>query len=75
MTLFELKAYLQAHERATLTDMAYHFNSEPDVVAGMLAHWVRKGKVRQLVQTSCHKGCCAGNLPDLYEWVKRKNDH
>lgn len=69
--LVELKDYLQSREQVALTDIAHHFNSEPSVIAEMLAHWVRKGKVRRLVQTSCHKGCCAGNLPDLYEWVKR----
>jgi hypothetical protein len=72
MTLFELKAYLQAHKQVTLTEIAYHFDSEPDVVASMLVHWVRKGKVRQLIQTSCNKGCCSGNLPDIYEWTKGK---
>lgn len=69
--LVELKNYLQSHKQVTLIDIAHHFNSEPSMIVEMLAHWVRKGKVRRLVQTSCHQGCCAGNLPDLYEWVKR----
>lgn len=72
MNLTDLKTYLREHKRASLTDIAYHFNSEPRVIAKMLEHWVRKGKVQHLAQPpiSCQKGCCECPVVDIYVWIE-----
>ncbi|OQW93217.1 MAG: hypothetical protein BWK79_12315 [Beggiatoa sp. IS2] len=73
MLLIELKNYLQKNKRVTLTDIAYHFDTPPEVVSGMLEHWQRKGRVRLITANStCQQGCCQCspvNL-DIYEWIE-----
>lgn len=72
MILTELKAYLVKNKRVALIDIAHHFDATPDAVKGMLGHWIRKGKVRQLEGKACNKGCCQCDLASLeiYEWVE-----
>jgi putative ferrous iron transport protein C len=72
--LTELKSYLIENKKAPLIDIAHHFDMAPDTVKGMLAHWIRKGKLRRIEGNRCNKGCCQtspANL-EIYEWVFEK---
>jgi len=71
MILSDIKRYLQERRTATLSDIALHFDSDPDAVRGMLEHWVRKGKVeRRTLKASCGDGCnqCDPLTTELYQW-------
>ena len=61
------------HKRVTLADLAIHFDTEPAAMKGMLAQWVRKGRVIESdVQTSCNKACskcCDASAMEIYEWT------
>ena len=74
MILTELRNYLRDRKRATLMDIAIHFETTPDAVRGMLAHWIRKKKVRILpLDSVCSdKGCgkCSPMSLEIYEWVE-----
>jgi len=72
MILSELRDYLKEHKRATLNELVIHFDIDADALRGMLAIWVRKGKVKQLpvgegCGSSCHK--CDPTLTEFYEWI------
>nr|VFJ57034.1 MAG: FeoC like transcriptional regulator [Candidatus Kentron sp. FW]VFJ63848.1 MAG: FeoC like transcriptional regulator [Candidatus Kentron sp. FW] len=72
MILSELREYLRSNSRAAIIDMAYHFETEPDAIRGMLEHWIRKGKVRKLPEgTGCSDNCheCAPENVEIYEWA------
>lgn len=72
MILIELKQYLSARRQAPLVDLVHRFDVEPEALRGMLAHWVRKGKVRQKTGTgACGKGCgkCDPEALEVYEWI------
>ena len=76
--LSDLKTYLAKRGRAPIGDMAIHFNSEPDAIRGMLAHFVRKGQVRRLESDAgdcggCNK-CDAFQL-EIYEWTGKRRGH
>lgn len=72
MILTELKQYLSVRRRVPLADLVHRFDMEPDVLRPMLAHWIRKGKVRKEVMAGgCGTGCCKCD-PDtleVYEWI------
>lgn len=71
MILSDIKRYLQERQQATLSDIALHFDAEPDAVRGMLEHWVRKGKVeRRLLHDACGSGCnkCDLSGTEIYLW-------
>lgn len=70
MILAELKDYLAEHKYAALIDMARHFDTDADVLRGMLATLEHKGRVRKLpAGTPCGGGCsgCDQADPELYE--------
>ncbi|MCW2283778.1 hypothetical protein M2323_001790 [Rhodoblastus acidophilus] len=70
MTLMEAKAYLVARRRATLVDIATHFDSSPDAARQLMRHWLDKGRVKLLECRQCDAGCHCGRGPDeIYEWV------
>lgn len=73
MTPSEVKAYLVAHHRASLGDIATHFGSSPDATRHVLRHWLAKDRVRLLAGAggcSGTGGCSCGKRPDeVYEWV------
>jgi putative ferrous iron transport protein C len=72
MILSELRDYLKANQRATLTDMAHRFDTEPNALRGMLEKWMAKGLVEKLPQaTGCGSDCCHCNhaVTEIYEWV------
>ncbi len=73
MILSEIKKYLMQHKRVTLGDLAWHFDTEPEAMKGMLEQWIRKGKVLKIdVQACCSKTCgkcCDGTAMEIYEWT------
>jgi putative ferrous iron transport protein C len=73
MILPDIKHYLMGRKRATLGDLAIHFDTEPEAMRGMLEQWVRKGRVtRAEVTPRCRHGCskcCDAAVFEIYEWV------
>ena len=77
--LLDLKAYLEAHNQASMRDLSAHFRLAPDALRGMLEHWIRKGRVARHDFTggcSCvdkSKSACGAcgvdNAFEFYEWV------
>jgi hypothetical protein len=54
--------------------MANHFKVTPAAMAGMLEHWIRKGKVRCLKGHLCQQGCCCPTeitYLEIYEWIEK----
>ncbi|NJN46495.1 MAG: sugar metabolism transcriptional regulator [Candidatus Competibacteraceae bacterium] len=71
MILSELRDYLRTHRRVALTDIAHHFNSDPNALRGMLDKWAAKGKVEKLPAGSrCGGGCCHCDplSIEIYQW-------
>ena len=72
MILSEIKAYLMERGSAPLSDIALHFDSDPDAIRGMLEQWIRKGRVKKrLLSASCGSSCdkCDTEAAELYEWI------
>jgi hypothetical protein len=72
MILSELTRYLAEQKRAALTDISYHFDSDPQALRMMLSMLERKGRVRKLpAGTTCGGGCnkCDPASVEIYEWV------
>jgi hypothetical protein len=72
MILSDIKGYLQERKQATLSDLALHFDSDPEAMRGMLARWIEKGRVTRAVQAAgCKKGCsscgCEAAI-EIYIW-------
>lgn len=71
MILADLRDYLQASPGATLAELAGHFGTDGEALRGMLALWVRKGKVEKILPSSgCGSGCTQCPLPsvEMYRW-------
>jgi putative ferrous iron transport protein C len=72
--LSEIKGYLMDRKRATLGELALHFDIEPEAVRGMLEHWVRKGRVlKSDSPAGCSHGCsqcCDASSMEIYEWIE-----
>jgi hypothetical protein len=68
--LSDIRAYLQTHKRAALSDMALRFHTDPDALRGMLDKWVAKGRVVKLEAGTPCKGCCQcdPNTTEIYAW-------
>jgi hypothetical protein len=71
--LTDLRRYLQQRGQASLTDIAYHLDAEPDAIKGMLEHWIRKGRVRRHEAGAACSGCskCDAAKMEVYEWVEQ----
>jgi DeoR/GlpR family transcriptional regulator of sugar metabolism len=71
MILSDLKSYLAERKRAPIGDLASRFGSEPDAIRGMLAHLMRKGRVRRLDSGAVCGGCqkCDAFALEIYEWT------
>ncbi|MGF1639782.1 MAG: FeoC-like transcriptional regulator [Rhodospirillales bacterium] len=69
--LTELKSHLARCQRASLTELARRFSTDPDALRPMLELWVRKGRVRRTAGAGC-RGCvsCAAADIEFYEWVE-----
>ena len=71
MILSDIRDYLRQRGQASLSDIALHFDSEPDAIRGMLDTWVRKGRVVKLDGGSACGGCnqCDAAANEVYQWV------
>lgn len=72
MLLTELRHYISTHRRVTLVDLINRFEIQPEAMRAMLAHWIRKGKVRHHVGSgACTTGCskCSPESLEFYEWM------
>lgn len=72
MNLLELKAHMSQVRIASLAGLCAIFNTDAENVRCMLAHWIRKGKIRQCAkQPDCGSKCmkCPAPVTELYEWV------
>jgi hypothetical protein len=72
--LRRVRRYLQVHQRATLGDLALHFDVAPEAMRGMLETWLRKGRVRELAyEATCNTSCptaCDDTAMTIFEWVE-----
>lgn len=70
--LADIRRYFMTRRKATLADLALHFDSDPDAMRGMLAQWIRKGRVVKSDLSACCShtcsGCCSKTAMELYEW-------
>ncbi|VAX14546.1 hypothetical protein MNBD_GAMMA24-2715 [hydrothermal vent metagenome] len=76
MILSDIRRYLEQRGQATLADIALHFDADPDAVRGMLAIWIRKGRVyRRLASAACGSRCqqCDPAATEIYVWGKAKD--
>jgi len=74
MILSDIKHYLQARSHANLSDIAIHFDTEPEAIRGMLETWIRKGKVeKDYLNQACGSGCnkCDEALVEIYRWCEK----
>jgi len=75
MILAEIRDYLSSRGCAPLSDLAAHFDADPEALRAMLETLVRKGRVRRLAieveNRSCGGCCCTCGIvsPEMYEWV------
>lgn len=79
MILSDLRGYLQQQRRATLSDLALHFDVDANALRGMLGKWINKGKVRlsSAGGSACGTSCCKCDplLTEIYEWVDDEAEH
>jgi len=74
MILTQLRDYLKQHGRASVLDMAYRFDVEPDTIRGMLAHWIKKDMVEEFeIPDSQCNGCskCDDKKNEIYRWAAK----
>ena len=71
MILSEIRSFMQQHGQVSLSDIALHFDVEPDAARGMLDIWIKKGKVqRRSATSSCGTSCsqCDTAATEIYVW-------
>lgn len=71
MILSEIRDYLQLHHRASLMDMAHHFDTDAEALRGMLSKLIAKGRVEKLaMEVSPCGGCCKCDAAkaEIYQW-------
>ncbi|MEN8800617.1 MAG: FeoC-like transcriptional regulator [Thiogranum sp.] len=72
MILSDIRRYLEQRGQATLTEIALHFDTDPDAVRGMLNVWIRKDKVyKKMATASCGGSCtqCDQAATEIYVWA------
>ncbi|MCW8862003.1 MAG: FeoC-like transcriptional regulator [Rhodospirillales bacterium] len=71
MILSQIRDYMALRGRASIGDMANHFDADMDAVRGMLDIWMRKGRVRRIESTDECGGCskCDPLKLEIYEWI------
>ena len=77
MILKDLKEYVKSNPLVSLTDIAIHFDADPEAVKGMLDFWIRKGKIKHYSSDNVCGGSCSCNQKsnnDLYEWNQQLGD-
>lgn len=63
MILRQLQQYILTKRIVSLQELSKQFTSTPDVISGMLEHWLRKGVIRKLEpKNDCNLPCqqCRG---------------
>ena len=67
--LAAIREFMTNRSAVSLADIAGHIETEPEIARGMVAGWVRKGKM-QPVALACG-GCteCDTATIEFYEWV------
>jgi len=73
MILADIRDYLQQRGQCSLSDIALHFDTDADAVRGMLAIWIKKGKVEKRAATaSCGASCqsCDPTTTEMYYWLE-----
>ncbi len=77
MILADIRDYLERRGQASLADIATHFDTPLDALRGMLAVWIRKGKIhKRLATAACGSSCsqCESATTEIYVWGP-DNDH
>ena len=74
--LSDICTFVRERQRVSLYELALHFDTDEGLLEGMMQHWLRKGRIKQLItppcQTACG-GCDAGARAGvLYCWVKQR---
>src|SRR3990167_8894994 len=63
LSLVDIKKYLMQVKITTLNSLCTYFHAEPETMRCMLAHWVRKGCIRQCMKTpACGTQCFKCNV-------------
>ncbi len=73
MILSDIRNYLKQRGQCSLSDIALHFDTDANAVRGMLAIWIKKGKVEKRSATaSCGTSCksCDPASTEMYFWVE-----
>lgn len=74
VTLSDLKSFMVERRRASLNEIAVHFDTPASAVRPMLEQWIAKGRLRKLdVAGGCGKagaGCSCSQPPsEVFEWT------
>ena len=70
----DIKRYLMERQRVSLQDLALHFDTDDDAMRGMLATWIRKGKVSKCDAVACggcSSSCSTAQNEEAYEWREK----
>ncbi len=70
--LSDIRRYLSSRSgMVSLYELSSHFDTDEVVMAGMLSHWIRKGRVIR-VQSPCEQacgGCDKASEGEWFQWV------
>jgi len=73
--LLEIKRYLMERQQVSLQDLALHFDTDTDAMRGMLATWIRKGKVTKCDAVACGgcgSSCTTAQQEEAYQWHEKE---
>lgn len=70
MIVQDVQMYLQNQKRASIEQIAIHFDMSEDALRGILRRLVRKGRIRYLGSACACHGCssCSPGKLEIYEW-------
>ena len=72
--LLDIKRYLMERQRVSLQDLALHFDTDDGAMRGMLATWIRKGKISKCDAVACggcSSSCSTAQNEEAYEWREK----
>lgn len=72
MILLDVKQYLKEKATCNLQELSLQFHCDPEVMRGMLAHWVRKGVIAiGKKPEGCGIKCvqCQPGVAQIYHYV------
>ena len=77
MILTQTRDFIRQHGRVSTSDLALHLQVESSQVPKLVAPWIGKGQVREILGTghAC-SGCggCRQTSNPIYEWVESTAD-